>query len=151
MAIVAGINSDYVLEVAEYVDGVEPTTYTQVFGITNFTPPSITKNLEDDSDFDSGSWASQIATGLSFEASGTVKVPRASMAPDPGQEVLRAAGKGVAEDGFVHFQIYKRGASDGVKGIADATFTDAGGARTDLTTAEFTLSGRGELATYTIV
>lgn len=150
MTITPGIVSDFVLEVAAYVDGGTAPTYTQVFGITNFTPPAVSKNLEDDSDFDSGGWASQVATGLSYEVSGTVKTPRATMTPDPGQEILKTAGKGLAEEGYVQFQIYKRGALDGVTGTADCTFTEAGGARTDLTTAEFTLSGVGSLDTYTL-
>lgn len=154
MAITPGIVSDYVVEVAEYGEGTPPdgtaTTYTQVFGIQEFTPTSIEKNLEDDSDFDSGSWGSQVATGISYTATGTVKVPRATMTPDPGQEILRTAGKGVAEQGFVFFRVHKRGATTGQSGIADATFTEQGGSRTDLTTAEFTLTGRGELADYNI-
>lgn len=150
MAITPGIVSDWVVEVAAYADGVEPTEYTQVYGIQEFTPPGITKNLEDDSDFDSGAWASQVATGLEMEASGTVKVPRATMTADPGQEILRAAGKGVAEAGFIHYQMYKRGATDGLKGIADASFTETGGSRTDVTKAEFTLTGRGAMADYTL-
>ena len=150
MPITPGIASDWILEVAAYADGVEPTAYTRVRGITNFTPPGVSKNLEDDSDFDSGAWGSQIGTGLDYTISGTVKVPRASLTTDPGQEILRAAGKAVAEDGFVHFRVYKKEALEGYSGLADATFTEAGGARTDLTTAEFTLAGRGELADYEV-
>ena len=147
--ITPGIASDWVLEVAEYGDGVVPTAFTRVRGITNYTPPSATKNLEDDSDFDSGAWGSQIATGLSHEGSGTVKVPRASLTADPGQEILRAAGNNVGEDGLVFFRTYKRGSTQGVIGTADASFTEGGGGRTDLTTAEFTLAGRGALDAYT--
>ena len=147
MTITAGVVSDWTLEVAAYVDGATPTTFTRVFGITDFTPPGVSKNLEDDSDFDSGAWGSQTGTGLDYEISGSVKVPRATMTPDPGQEILRAAGKSVAEDGFVHFRVLKGGVS-GYEGIADATFTEGGGSRTDLTKADFTLAGRGELLDY---
>ncbi|TQJ60480.1 hypothetical protein FBY30_2748 [Arthrobacter sp. SLBN-83] len=147
--ITPGIVSDWTLEVAAYTDGTTPTTFTRVYGITDFTPPAPSKNLEDDSDFDSGAWGSQTGTGLSYEMSGTVKVPRAGLAVDPGQEILRLAGKSVAEDGYVHFRAIKKGATTGYTGIADASFTEGGGSRTDLTKAEFTLSGRGELADYT--
>jgi hypothetical protein len=147
--ITPGIAADWVLEVAAYGDGDTPTTFTKVRGITNYTPPSATKNLEDDSDFDSGAWGSQIGTGLSYEASGTVKVPRASLPADPGQAVLSTAGNNVAEDGLVFFRTYKRGGTQGVSGVADASFTEGGGSRTDLTTAEFTLAGRGSLDSYT--
>ncbi|WP_422389939.1 phage tail tube protein [Arthrobacter sp. N1] len=150
--ITPGIAADWVLEVAEYGDGTAPDTtdFKRVRGIQNYTPPSATKNLEDDSDFDSGAWGSQVGTGLSHEASGTVKVPRASLAADPGQAILREAGRNVAEDGFVYFRTYKRGGTQGVQGIADASFTEGGGSRTDLTTAEFTLAGRGALAPYAV-
>lgn len=151
MAITPGLVSDWTLEVADYTNGTAPTTYTRVYGITDFTPPGVSKNLEDDSDFDSGAWGSQTATGLDYEISGTVKVPRATATADPGQEILRVAGRGVAEDGYVHFRVIKKGATKGYMGVADATFTEGGGSRTDLTTAEFTLSGRGELLDYTPV
>jgi len=149
--ITPGIVSDWTLFVAPYTDGTIPTTFTQVFGITDFTPPGVTKNLEDDSDFDSGAWGSQTGTGLDYELSGTVKVPRASATADPGQAILRAAGKSVGEDGYVHFRAIKKGATTGYTGIGDATFTEGGGSRTDLTKADFTIAGRGELADYTPV
>ena len=148
--ITPGVVSDWVLEVAPYTDGTTPTAFTRVRGIQDYTPPGVSKNLEDDSDFDSGAWASQVATGLEYEVTGTVKVPRATMPADPGQDIMRTAGRGVAENGFVHFRTYKKGATDGVAGIADCTFTEGGGSRTDLTTAEFTLAGRGALEPVTI-
>lgn len=149
MAITAGLVSDWQLFVAAYADGVTPTTFTRVYGITDFTPPGVSKNMEDDSDFDSGAWGSQTATGLEYEISGTVKVPRATMTADAGQEILRAAGIGVAEDGYVHFRVIKQGATTGYTGVADAEFNEGGGSRTDQTMAEFTLRGRGELLDYT--
>lgn len=149
-SITPGIVSDWVLEVAPFNDGAAPTEFTQVRGITNYTPPGVTKNREDDSDFDSGAWASQVATGLSYEVSGTCKVPRAGMAVDPGQEILREAGMNVAEEGFVHFRTYKRGATTGLEGVIDANFTEGGGTRTDLTTAEFGGPGRGPAVPYTV-
>ena len=149
MTITPGLVSDYQLYVAEYADGTAPTTWTRVYGMTDFTPPATTKNLEDDSDFDSGAWGSQVGTGLDYEISGTVKVPRASATPDPGQEILRAAGNSVGEDGFVHWRVIKNGAATGETGVADASYTAGGGSRTDLTTAEFSLAGRGAKTEYT--
>jgi hypothetical protein len=149
MTITAGVVSDWVLEVAAWSE-TEPTTYTQVFGIQEFTPPGVSKNLEDDSDFDSDGWASQMATGLEYEITGTVKVPRAALTPDPGQEIMRTAGEGLAEDGRIHWRAYKRGGTTGRQGVAECTFTEGGGKRTDLTTAEFTLAGVGKLEPYTV-
>lgn len=149
MTITAGVVSDWELSVAAFTTGATPASFTRVFGITDFTPPGVSKNLEDDSDFDSGAWGSQTGTGLDYEISGSVKVPRATMTADPGQEILRKAGKSVAEDGYVHFRAIKKGALKGYSGVADATFTEGGGSRTDLTKADFTLAGRGELLDYT--
>lgn len=150
--ITAGIVSDWFLEVAPYLDGVEPADgdYVRVYGITDYTPPGVEKKNEDDSDFDSGAWASEMATGLAWAISGTVKVPRATMAADPGQEIIREAGGNVAEDGFVWVRTAKRGATTGVTGVANASFTEGGGSRTDLTKAEIALTGRGGLDTYTV-
>ena len=143
--ITPGVVSDWVLEVAPYTDGTTPTAFTRVRGMTDYTPPGVEKGREDDSDFDSGAWASQMATSLEYEAGGTVKVPRATMTVDPGQEIMRRAGRNVGEDGFVHFRTYKKGATEGLIGLADCGFKENGGSRTDFTTAEFTLPGRGAL------
>jgi len=149
--IISGVVGDYQLEVAAYTSGADPTSWTIVRGMTEFTPPKVEKNLEDDSSFDSDGWGSQIATGLGWSAEGTVKIPRASLTPDPGQEILRAAGNGLAEDGLVHVRITNRTTpTEGQVGVADASFTKNGGPRTDITTAAFTLSGRGALEDVTI-
>jgi len=149
--IISGVVRDWQLEVAAYTDGAEPTAWTRVKGITDFTPPAIEKNLEDDSSFDSDGWASEIATGLGWKVEGTVKRARASLTEDPGQAILRTAGSGMLEDGLVHVRIVNATKpTEGRTGIADASFTDEGGAHTDLTTASFSLSGRGALEDVTI-
>jgi hypothetical protein len=146
-----GVVGDWKLEVAAYTTGAAPTTWIPVLGITEFTPPAVEKNLEDDSSFDSDGWGSQLATGLAWTVEGTVKRARASLTEDPGQAILKAAGNGIAEDGFVHIRITDRTKpTAGRTGIADATFTDNGGPRTDITTAAFTLTGRGALADVVI-
>jgi hypothetical protein len=150
--IISGVVRDWLLEVAAYTTGAEPTTWTPVRGITEFTPPAIEKNLEDDSSFDSDGWASEIATGLGWKSEGTVKRARASLTEDAGQAILRAAGSGLLEDGLVHVRFTNREKpTSGRTGVADASFTEEGGAHTDLTTASFALSGRGALADVTIV
>src|SRR5690625_861827 len=146
-AITPGVLGDWQLSVAEYGDGGDaPTEFTLVRGLTEFTPPQIEKNLEDDGEFDGSPWGSEVATGISWTAEGTVKVPRASLAPDPGQEILRKAGRGVAEEGMVWCKFTKRGSTEGAEvGVADVTFVEQGGPKTDITTAELTLTGRGAL------
>jgi hypothetical protein len=150
MTITPGLVSQWVIEVAAYTDGTAPTTFTQVKGIQNYTPPGVSKDRQDDSDFDSGAWASQVTTGLSYEVTGTVKVADPTMTADPGQEILRAAGMNTGADGFVHFRTYKRGAVTGIQGVIDANFTEGGGSRTDITTAEFGGPGRGPAVAYTV-
>lgn len=149
--ITPGVVRDWKLEVAAYVDGEEPTTWTPVLGITEFTPPKNEKNLEDDSSFDSEGHGSQIATGISWTSEGTVKRARASLTEDPGQAILRAAGEGLLEEGFVHVRVTNRTKPTAARvGLADAQWEDNGGPHTDLTTAAFTLSGRGKLDNVTV-
>lgn len=149
--IISGVVRDWLLEVAPYTTGAAPTTWTRVKGITEFTPPAIEKNLEDDSSFDSEGWGSEIATGLKWKVEGTVKRARASLTEDPGQAILRDAGSGMMEDGLVHVRVTNATTPTKARtGIADASFTDNGGPHTDQTTAGFSLSGRGPLADVTI-
>ncbi|UTT40253.1 hypothetical protein NMP99_03070 [Glutamicibacter mishrai] len=150
MTITPGVLGDWAMEVAPYTDGTAPTTWTRVFGITEFTPPQTEKNLEDDSEFDGTYWTSQIATGIAWTGEATLKTPRAGMAADPGQEILKTASRGVLEDGLVHVRFWQVGATTGDQGIADSTFVANGGPKTDLTTAALTLTGRGALVDYTV-
>ena len=145
-----GVVSDYLLEVATY-DGTAsgsdqiPTEFTPVRGIQEITPPAVEKNLEDDSDLDSGGWGSQIGTGAEYTVEGTVKRPRKGSTDDPGQAILKTAGRGIGVEGFVWFRLISKTDGSGDMGLADVQFTEQGGARTDLTLAEFTLTGRGAL------
>jgi hypothetical protein len=149
--ITPGVLRDWQLEVAAYADGVEPTTWTRVGGLTEFTPPVYEKNQEDDSSYDSDGDGSVIGTGRSWKIEGTVKVARASLTQDPGQVIIKTAGESLLEDGFVHVRIVNvTKPTEGRTGIADATYTPNGGPHTDLTTAGFELVGRGSLAPVTI-
>ncbi|MGP5689777.1 phage tail tube protein [Glutamicibacter ardleyensis] len=149
--ITPGVLGDWLLEVAEYADGTTPTAWTPVLGIMELTPPQTEKNLEDDGEFDGTHWGSQVATGISWTAEATVKTPRASLPADPGQAILKAASREVLEGGFVHVRFSQRGVTPkaGDEGVADVTYVDAGGPKTDLTTAELTLTGRGALVPFT--
>lgn len=146
-----GIVSDCLLEVAAYdgdgsgKDTIPEDDFVPVRGIQEITPPSVEKNLEDDSDIDAGSWGSQIATGAEYTLELTCKVGRKGGTPDPGQEVLRKAGRGIGIEGFVWWRLVSKTDGSGEMGLADASFTEQGGARTDLTLAESTLTGRGKI------
>lgn len=149
--ITPGVLGDWTMEVAPYTDGTAPTTWTPVRGIMELTPPQTEKNYEDDGEFDGTHWGSQTATGISWTSEATVKTPRATLQPDPGQEILRAASREVLEGGYVHVRFSMRGVTPkkGDEGLADVQFMDAGGPKTDLTTAELTLTGRGALVPFT--
>lgn len=149
-SITPGQLSDWAVQLAKYTDGSTPadSDHVPLRGITEFTPPVIEKNQEDDGDYDNGVWGSQTSTGISWNSSGTVKLARGGMPTDPGQKILKDAGIGVAEAGYVHFRCFNKVSGEGWEGIADATLTANGGPKTDLTTAAFTLTGRGELKEY---
>lgn len=146
-----GIVSDYLLEVAEYTgngggtDTIPEDKFVPVRGIQEITPPAVEKNLEDDGDLDSGGWGSQLATGAEYTLEGTAKVGRKGSTPDPGQAILKAAGRKFGIEGFVWWRLTSKTDGSGEMGLADASYTEQGGARTDLTLAEFTLTGRGAL------
>lgn len=149
-SITPGLLSDWAVHIARYTDGSQPAEadYLPLRGITDFTPPVIEKNQEDDGDYDNGVWGSQTSTGLSWKIEGTCKLPRGGMSNDPGQQILKAAGIGVAEAGYVHVRCFNKVSGEGWEGVADSTFTSNGGPKTDLTTAAFSLTGRGELKEY---
>lgn len=149
--ITPGVLGDWTMEVAAYADGAKPTAWTPVRGITELTPPQTEKNLEDDGEFDGTFWGSQVATGISWTSEGTIKTPRAGLPEDPGQAILKTASRGIAEAGFVHVRFSLRGTTPkaGDEGVADVQFMDNGGPKTDLTTAAFTLTGRGALVDFT--
>lgn len=145
--------ANWLVDVQEYVAGQGPTdeAWTRVRGLQEITPPQVEKNLEDDGEIDGNPWGSQVATGISWTAEGKVKIPRATLQRDPGQEILRNAGRGVAEDGIVWVRFYKaNGDAAGDMGRADVTFTEVGGKKTDLTTADLTFTGRGALYPITV-
>lgn len=143
-----GLVSDYLLEVAAFTgEAATPsavTEWTVVRGIQEITPPAVEKNLEDDSDIDSGAWGSQTGTGLEYTIEGTAKRPQAG-STDPGQEVLKNAGRGTGQAGMVWWKLTSKLTGEGEMGLCDSTFTEQGGARTDLKLAEFTLTGRGAI------
>lgn len=149
--ITPGVLRDWQLEVAPYIDGDDPTTWTRVGGLTDFTPPVYDKNQEDDSSFDSNGDGSVIGTGRAWKIEGEFKVARASLTADPGQVIIKEAGESLLEEGFIHVRVVNTTKpTEGRTGIADAKYTPNGGAHTDLTTAGFELTGRGSLADVTI-
>ncbi|MDN5687007.1 MAG: hypothetical protein L0G94_10110 [Brachybacterium sp.] len=106
-------------------------------------------NLEDDSDYDSDGWTSQVRTGQSWSVEAKVARKQSggadALAYDPGQELVRAASDQFGIDGTVRVRWFNRnGGDEAYMGLAQAGFTDDGGASTALSTATITLTGTGK-------
>lgn len=148
-----GVVGDYVVETQEYVVGKAPTTaaWTRVRGIQELNPPKITKSLEDDSEINGDPYGSQVATGLDWEAELKIKLAAEGLTPDAGYTILETAGDGVGVEGMVWLRVYRaNGASTGRQGLANVEFEEAGGKRTDLTSADVKFTGRGRLNRITV-
>lgn len=136
------------LEVMAGADDPSADNWTPVFGVQEFTPGK-EDNLEDDSDYDSDGWTSQVRTGQSWSLEATVARKQAQSEGgagtyDPGQEIIRAASDQFGIDGTVHVRWYNRnGGDEAYQGRAMAGFTDDGGSTTALSTATITLTGTG--------
>lgn len=140
--ITPGLVRNYVLEIAEYLDGTAPTTWSKVRGIKNYTPLANTKSRQDDSDFDSGDRSTEMATTISSAISGTVKIAEAGVASVPAHAILEAAGGQTGSAGFVHYREVHTVTGVGFQGIADADFNRSGGEQGAFTDAEFSLAVR---------
>lgn len=136
-----------VLAGAEDPEGASPV-WLPVRGIQELTP-SKEDNLEDDSDYDSDGWTSQVRTGQSWGLEMTVGRKMAGAAEaltyDPGQELIRAASDQFGVDGTVWVRWFNReGGDEAYQGRAQAGFTDNGGGVTALSTAGISLTGTGK-------
>jgi len=122
-----------------------------LFGIQEFkhtTEPS----MQDDSDFDGDGWKSEVNTANKWSIDGKVKrgVKDGSTPPvyDPGQEILRLAAGKTGGENVVEIRWYEMEANgprvEAYQGFAAVKFTEEGGGMDALSTASFTLSGRGK-------
>lgn len=147
--ITPGLVRHYRIEVAPYTDGTDPTTWTKVGGLKEYTPLANEKGRQDDSEFDSDGRQTEIGTTIKSEISGKVKISEDGPDADPGQAILNAAGGKLGSDGFVHYREYHVITGKGYEGIADASYNPTGGSQDALTEAEFTLAVRS-VEPYTV-
>lgn len=137
---------DWVLRVRE-VGGTD-TDWEFVRGLSTVTP-LFEGSTEDVTDIDSGGWSSTAKTGASWrvEGSGNRKGETALdvYTDDPGQAMLRAAGRLFDVDGEVEFQIYRRdNVDEAYQGRGPVTWTDAAaGSPNALQGFSFTIAGNG--------
>jgi hypothetical protein len=143
-------NHKWFFDVAPVPESGEPV-WVPLRGITEVTPGGIEPQLQDDSDFDSPGWGSQINTRNQWSIEGKVsrKVKPGSTPPvyDDGQELIREAGASTGLGNVIAVRWYEM-LPDGPRvmayqGTAAVTYTPDGGDTTAIDTASFTLTGRG--------
>lgn len=125
--------------------------WTGVFGITEFQD-TLEASLQDDSDFDSGGWKSEVNTANKWGATGKCKraIKAGSTPPvyDPGQEKLRLAAAQVGLGNVVQVRYYEMEPNgprvEAYQGFVAVSWSPDGGGMDALSIASFTLSGRGE-------
>lgn len=134
----------YRLEVNTGTD-VAPV-WTIVRGINSFIP-KIESNLENDTDFDSDGWESQIKTSQSWslEVELFSKQGINSKESDEGYLALEAKSDKLGGEAIVQVRWYDRnGGEDGYTGYASLTWDPAGGTYKDLDTVKVMLAGVGK-------
>lgn len=125
----------------------ETPTWTGVFGITEFKG-NVEGSLQDDSDFDSNGWKSQVNTANTWMIEGKCRRGIKAGTPntyDAGQEVLRIAGGLTGESNIVEVRWYEVGdvEVEAYKGFASVTWSEDGGNMEAVSMVSFTLNGRG--------
>lgn len=141
-ALASALGRDWRLEIL-----TAPNTWTQVRGLSS-VGPIFEGSEEDDSDIDSGGFASQIVTGLAFRIEGSGKrkgETTAGFVDDAGQNFLRRKGRKTGVDNTVTARIFRRDElPDAYEADTTVKWTDnAPGSTNALQEFSFTLSGRG--------
>lgn len=130
--------------------GTESEEWTGIFGIQSFKD-MLEGQLQDDSDFDSDGWMSEVNTANKWGVE--IKVKRAVTAADetaydPGQEVLRAAAAETGLANVVHIRFYEMEPGgpriEAYDGFAAVTWTPDGGDMKATSTVTVKLSGQGK-------
>jgi hypothetical protein len=122
-------------------------TWTLCPAITNLTWKA-DPNVEDDSTYDEGGWASNTKTGQSWsmEATFNRKASADSTAYDVVHEALRAAAFAFGAASKVGVRWYDRdGLPEAYQGVALVQWEPSGGTRTALEQVKATLTGTGQL------
>lgn len=136
-----------------YLDVIDPDgtpgVWIGVFGIQEMKPRPSEPTTQDDSDMDGEGWKSNAVTALTWGADGKVlrKLNAANaQAYDPGQEVIRKAGRKVGN--VLHVRYYEMEPNgpriEAYEGDVTVTWTPDGGNMESLDTAAFSLTGRGK-------
>jgi len=124
------------------------TTYIDVKGVTNFQP-AIAATTQDDSDYDSGDWGSDVVTQLKWSLVATVdRKTTSGYTEDPGQKALRLAAQQTGSAAVVYVRWYDRnGGLEAYSGVGNVQWNEKGGGTADKSTVDITVMGRGERTT----
>lgn len=120
--------------------------WVEVYGISNLTPGTVTRDSVDDTDYDGVDpntgfvWKSNTIIGGSWELSGTHTTKTYSGSRDPGAAFLEDQGDLNIP---VHVRWYDLVSSKAFEGYGDVQWQNAGGAASDLSSATFTIAGKG--------
>lgn len=127
-----------------------PAAFIGVFGITDFKPLN-DPTKQDDSDFDSEGYKSEVVTALAWGAE--VKVARKTTASDataydPGQEILRIASNKQGVENRVHIRYYEMTPGgprvEAWEGYVSVEWAEDGGNMEATDTVTVKLSGQGK-------
>lgn len=120
------------------------TTWIGVKGMTNFQP-AIAQSMQDDSDYDSGEWGSDVVTQLKWSLVTSVdRKYTAGYTEDPGQAILRAAYDQVGAAAVVTVRWYDRnGGTEAYSGVGNVQWSEKGGTTADKASVNITIMGRG--------
>lgn len=126
------------------------TTYIDVKGLTNFQP-ALDQTTQDDSDYDSGDWGSDVVTQLKWSLVASVdRKTTSGYTEDAGQAVLRTAAEQTGADGIVYVRWYDRnGGPEAYTGVGNVKWSEKGGGTADLSSVDITVMGRGERTAIT--
>lgn len=128
---------------------VAAPSWTPVRSIADLKDP-LEPNMEDDSDYDSDGWASEVKTQLKWGLELTLlrKTGLTSGNYDPGQEHLRGASVEFGSGGIVQVRWYDRnGGPEAYSGFASVSWDPSGGDAKALSSVACKLSGNGARTT----
>lgn len=120
-------------------------------GMTNFTP-GLDQTTQDDSDYDSGIWGSDVVTQQKVNMSATFDRKVASgNVEDPGQKIIRLAAALAGASNQVFLQWSDRNGTPGeaYTAICAVKWSEKGGATSDKASVDVTFMGRGTRTTIT--
>lgn len=119
-------------------------SWTQVRGVTNFTP-ALAATTQATDDYDSDGWGGDEKTMLKWSlAVALLRKGVDESTPDPGQEALRAKADQFGTAGTAHVRWYDRnGSTEAYEGFANVSWEPGGGGAGDLESVTVNLTGKG--------